>query len=153
MLIYFLLDFILCQTGLRCIIYKDCYNWDCELVSQLPMPKEKKHCKTNNSTVFSAFLVFPNCGLFLSAPVSSLPPAALHPQISYKYLPAAFVNSAIDSFLYSSFFMLFSSSHTCTINQYFHRNPSSFTLSSKLPSHMLALTNHNFLKNRVQTKL
>lgn len=49
----------------------------------------KKHCKPNNPTVFSAFLIFPNCGLFLSAPVSSSPPAALHPQISYKYLPAS----------------------------------------------------------------
>ena len=59
MLIYFLQDFTLCQTGLRRIIYKDCYNWDCELVSQLPMPKEKKHCKTNNPTVFSAFFDIP----------------------------------------------------------------------------------------------
>ena len=31
------------------------------------------------------------CGLFLSAPVSSLPPAALHPQISYKYLPVSLI--------------------------------------------------------------
>ena len=51
MLIYFLQNFTLCQTGLRRIIYKDCYNWDYELVSQLPMHEEKKHCKTNNPTV------------------------------------------------------------------------------------------------------
>ena len=31
MLIYFLQNFTLCQTGLRRIIYKDCYNWDYDL--------------------------------------------------------------------------------------------------------------------------
>ena len=103
MLIYFLQNFTLCQTGLRRIIYKDCYNWDYELVSQLPMHEEKKHCKTNDPTVLSAFLIFPNCKLFLSAPVSSLPPAALHPQISYKYLPVsliAHVFHAVQFFLF-----------------------------------------------------
>ena len=43
------------------------------------------------------------CGLFLSAPVSSLPPAALHPQISYKYLPVsliAHVFPAVQFFLF-----------------------------------------------------
>lgn len=43
------------------------------------------------------------CGLFLSAPVSNLPPAALHPQISYKYLPVsliAHVFPAVQFFLF-----------------------------------------------------